>query len=256
MIYNIVSQAELAQAYTRLISLPLKDRIKGAASYAASLIQAFQEEKAPSVESLEFYRQHLQKILPLLALSSRANAVSRLLSKITSTLVEKKYGGEPAILQKKNAKPAISHGMYIADPVLYPPNYVYDEKTNLHYCNNGIALVLHPGHDGPCDAQLRFVSGHYPIPSLKEFKCIYRSITEEVTLRCESGKIVLGSVLEQTAHAELLLEPGLYQLNVYLFEIPRSERTIYYYVLATSSDQNRTPPFTQFIQNIELEDVR
>jgi hypothetical protein len=250
-----MSQNELAQAYTRLISLPLKDRMKGAASYAFSLTKAFQEEKGPSVESLEFYQQHLQKVLPLLILTSRANVVSRLLSKITATLVEKKYGGEPAILQKQNAKPAISHGMYIADPVLYPSNHAYDEKTDLHHCNNGIGLVLYPGHDGPCDAQLRLVSGHYPIPSLKEFKCIYRSIAEEVTLRCESGKIVLGSVLEHTVHAELLLEPGLYQLKAYLFEVPRSERTIYYYILVKSSDQNRTSPYTQFIQSIELEDV-
>lgn len=47
-----MSQNELAKAYTRLISMPLKDHIKGAASYAASLTQAFQKEKDPSVESL------------------------------------------------------------------------------------------------------------------------------------------------------------------------------------------------------------
>ncbi len=250
-----MSQDEFAQAYTRLISLPLKERIKSAASYAALLTQAFQKEKSPSVESLEFYQQHLQKVLPLLTLASRSNAVSRLLSKINAVLVEKKYGGEPTVLQKQNAKPAISHGMYLADPALYLPSY-YDEKTILYHCNNGIGLVLYPGHDGLCDAQLRLVSGHYPIPSLKEFKCIYHSIVEEVTLRCESGKIVLGSVSENIVHAELLLEPGLYQVKVYLFEVPRSERTIYYYILAKSSDQNRVSPYTQFIQAIELEDVR
>lgn len=182
--------------------------------------------------------------------------MSRLLSKITAIIVENKYGGEPTILQKQNAKPAISNGMYIADPALYPSNDADDEKTDLHHCNHGIGLVLYPGHDGPCDAQLRLVSGHYPIPSLKELKCIYHSIAEEMTLRCESGKIVLGSCLKRTIHAELLLEPGLYQLKTYLFEVPRSERTIHYYVLAKSSIQNRTSPYTQFFQNIELKDVR
>ena len=237
--------SELRKMWDKTESMPMKDRRK---AYRTASHNAVELGLNPDldVEDIGFCINVIKTCLPAL---SYPTATQNKLTKIYQRKL--KLMGiddpEPVILSKKSGQVGIDSGtLMIADQSLLN-DQVEDCSHWPRIASEGRAYFIATGGDGITSAQLRVIDFPFPSLSVKETR-FGRDQSETRIIHIPSGNIVVSDpVYWDTPVWSMvaIVEPGYYQVSVFVFEIP-GKIFSYYFVMCKSDG-----PHTNTTQDIQ-----
>jgi hypothetical protein len=198
------------------------------------------------VEDIDFCIDVIKTCLPAL---SYPTATQNKLTKIYRKKLELMGidDPEPVILSKNSGQVGIDSGtLMIADPGLLDER-IEDFKYWQQIASEGRAYFIATGGDGLAAAQIRVIDFPIPALSVKETR-FGRDQSETRIIHVPSGNIVVSDpVYHDTPEWSMAdtVEPGYYQVSVFMFEIP--DKILSYYFVMCKSDG----PHTNTSQDIQ-----
>ncbi len=236
---------ELKKMWQQTEQLPLKERRKAyrTASHVAVEL-GLKSDLEP--EDIDFCIEVIKTCLPAL---NYPTATQNKLTKIYRRKIELMGidDPEPVILSKKSGQVGIDSGtLMIADTSLLD-GQIEDYKYWPQIASEGRAYFIATGGDGLAAAQIRVIDFPIPALSVKETR-FGRDQSETRIIHVPSGNIVVSDpVYHDTPEWSMAdtVEPGYYQVSVFMFEIP--DKILSYYFVMCKSDG----PHTNTLQDIQ-----
>jgi len=236
---------DLKKMWDRTEKLPLKDRRKAfrTASHVAVELGLNSDLE---LEDIDFCADVIKTCLPGL---SYPTATQNKLTKIYQKKLKLMGIGdpEPVILSKKSGHVGIDSGtLMIADPSILD-DQVEDYGHWPQIASEGRAYFIGTGGDGTTAAQIRVIDFPFPSLSVKETR-FGRDQSDTRVIHIPSGDIVVSDpVYWDTPEYSMVatVEPGYYQVSVFVFEIP--DKIFSYYFVMCKSDG----PHTNTLQDLQ-----
>ena len=236
---------ELKKMWQQTEKLPLKDRRKAYRSASHLAVElGLNSDLEP--EEIDFCIQVIKTCLPAL---SYPTATQNKLTKIYRKKLELMGvdDPEPVILSKNSGQVGIESGtLMIADQGLLDGR-IEDFKYWPQIAAEGRACFVATGGDGMTAAQIRVIDFPFPALSVKETR-FGRDQSDTRVIHVPSGNIVVSDpVYHDTPEWSMVdtVEPGYYQVSVFIFEIP--DKIFSYYFVMCKSDG----PHTNTLQDIQ-----
>ena len=236
---------ELRKMWDRTEKMSLKDRRKAFRSASHVAVELGLNSDL-EVEDIDFCIDVIKTCLPAL---SYPTATQNKLTKIYRKKLELMGidDPEPVILSKNSGQVGIDSGtLMIADPGLLDER-IEDFKYWQQIASEGRAYFIATGGDGLAAAQIRVIDFPIPALSVKETR-FGRDQSETRIIHVPSGNIVVSDpVYHDTPEWSMAdtVEPGYYQVSVFMFEIP--DKILSYYFVMCKSDG----PHTNTSQDIQ-----
>jgi len=236
--------AELKKLWDRTESMSLKDRRKVYRTASHMAVELGLNADL-DVNDIDFCIEVIKTCLPALTYPT---ATQNRLTKI----YRRKLGlmgiddPEPVVLSKKSGQVGIDSGtLMIADRDMLD-NRIEDAGNWPQVASEGQAYFVATGGDGIASAQIRVIDFPFPALSVREAR-FGRDQSDTRIIHIPSGNIVVSDpVYHDTPEYSMVdkVEPGYYQVSVFVFEIPGRVFS-YYFVLCRSGG-----PHTDTVQDI------
>jgi hypothetical protein len=236
---------ELRKMWDQTEKMSVKDRRKAFRSASHVAVELGLNSDL-EVEDIDFCIDVIKTCLPAL---SYPTATQNKLTKIYRKKLELMGidDPEPVILSKNSGQVGIDSGtLMIADPGLLDER-IEDFKYWQQIASEGRAYFIATGGDGLAAAQIRVIDFPIPALSVKETR-FGRDQSETRIIHVPSGNIVVSDpVYHDTPEWSMAdtVEPGYYQVSVFMFEIP--DKILSYYFVMCKSDG----PHTNTSQDIQ-----
>ena len=242
---KIMTLLELEKMWDQTKKMPLKDRRKTYRSASHVAVELGLNSDL-ELNDIDFCIDVIKTCLPAL---SYPTATQNKLTKI----YRKKLGlmgvddPEPVILSKYSGQVGIDSGaLVIADTSLLDDR-IDDFSHWPQIASEGRAYFIATGGDGIASAQIRVINFPFPALSVKETR-FGRDQSDTRIIHIPSGNIVVSDpVYSDTPEWSMVatVEPGYYQVSVFIFEIP--DKIFSYYFVLCKSDG----PHTNTLQDIQ-----
>lgn len=224
---------DLKKLWEQTEKLPLKQRRKAYRTASHVAVELGLTSNL-ALKDIDFCMAVIKTCLPALTYPT---AIQNRLTKIHRKKLELMGidDPEPVILSKKSGNVGIDSGtLMIADPALL------DEQIEDHghwpqIAAEGRAYFIATGGDGVTSAQIRVIDFPFPSLSVKETR-FGREQSDTRIIHVPSGNIVVSDPVyhDSPAHSmTAVVEPGFYQVSVFVFEIP-GKIFSYYFVMCKS----------------------
>ncbi|HYQ72916.1 MAG TPA: hypothetical protein VET88_13440 [Gammaproteobacteria bacterium] len=237
--------SDLRKMWAQTEQLPMKDKRK---AYRTATHMAVELGLNSNLElsDIDFCADVIKTCLPALSYPTAAQ------NKLTKIYQKKlKLMGiddpDPVILSKKSGHVGIDSGtLMIADPDLLDDEIEHSGRWP-QIASEGRAYFIATGGDGMASAQIRVIDFPFPSLSVKETR-FGRDQSDTRIIHVPSGNIVVSDPVywdDPESSMAGNVEPGYYQVSVFVFEIPGKVFS-YYFVLCRSDG-----PHTNTTQDIQ-----
>jgi len=236
---------DLKRMWAQTEKMPIKERRK---AYRSASHHAVELGLNASLElqDIDFCIDVIKTCLPVL---SYPTATQNKLTKIYRRKLESMGvdDPEPVVISKTSGNAGIDSGtLMIADTSLLDDK-IEDYTQWPQIASEGSAYFISTGGDGLAAAQVRVIDFPFPALSVKETR-FGRDQSDTRVIHVPSGNVVVSDPVYwdmPDLSMAATVEPGYYQVSVFVFEIPN--RIFSYYFVMCQSDG----PHTNTVQEIQ-----
>jgi len=242
---EIMTLLDLKRMWAQTEKMPIKERRK---AYRSASHHAVELGLNASLElqDIDFCIDVIKTCLPVL---SYPTATQNKLTKIYRRKLESMGvdDPEPVVISKTSGNAGIDSGtLMIADTSLLDDK-IEDYTQWPQIASEGSAYFISTGGDGLAAAQVRVIDFPFPALSVKETR-FGRDQSDTRVIHVPSGNVVVSDPVYwdmPDLSMAATVEPGYYQVSVFVFEIPN--RIFSYYFVMCQSDG----PHTNTVQEIQ-----
>lgn len=237
--------SDLKRMWDQSASMPLKDRRKAYRSACHFAVELGLNTDLDS-NDIDFCIDVIRTCLPVLSYPTAIqNRLTKIyIRKLALTGID---DPEPVLLSKKSGNVGIDSGTLMIADTSFLDDRIEDYRNWSRVSSEGGAYFISTGGDGIAAAQLRVIDFPFPALSVRETR-FGRDQSDARIIHVPSGKIVVSDpVYHDVPEYSILdeVEPGYYQVAVFVFEIPGKVFS-YYFVMCRSDG-----PHTNTVQDIQ-----